>query len=149
MALFSKENLLHLLQHSNETNLVFRYKGDPPFRSSTYHVFIIIARIANDGSLVLVNGTSKIEERKKATRLMGIDVDKTLVYIPSKKYNFFSKETVVDCNSVNVLNHKEIKIDDFEYIQNGHLNEDDFEKIKQAIIASPLVAPYIKNSLKN
>lgn len=149
MALFSKENLLHLLQHSNETNLVFRYKGDPPFRSLTYHVFIIIARIANDGSLVLVNGTSKIEERKTATRLMGIDADETLVYIPSKKYNFFSKETVVDCNSVNVLNQEEIKIDNFEYIHNGHLSEDDFEKIKQAIIASPLVAPYIKNSLKN
>ena len=149
MALFSKENLLHLLQHSNETNLVFRYKGDPPFRSSTYHVFIIIARIANDGSLVLVNGTSKIEERKTATRLMDIDADETLVYIPSKKYNFFSRETVIDCNSVNVLNQEEIKIDDFEYIHNGHLSEDDFEKIKHAIIASPLVAPYVKNSLKN
>lgn len=149
MISFSKKDLLHILQHSNETNLVFRYKGNPPFRSSTYHVFIIIARIANDGRLFLVNGTSKIEERKKATRLMGIDDNKTLVCIPSKKYNFFSKETVVDCNSVNVLNHKEIKIDDFEYIQNGHLSEDDFEKIKQAIIASPLVAPYIKNSLKN
>ena len=136
MALFSKENLLHLLQHSNETNLVFRYKGDPPFRSSTYHVFIIIARIANDGRLFLVNGTSKIENRKTATRLMGIDADETLVYIPSKKYNFFSRETVIDCNSVNVLNQEEIKIDDFE-------------KIKHAIIASPLVAPYIKNSLKN
>lgn len=85
MALFSKENLLHLLQHSNETNLVFRYKGDPPFRSSTYHVFIIIARIANDGRLFLVNGTSKIENRKTATRLMGIDADETLVYIPLKK----------------------------------------------------------------
>lgn len=148
MISFSKKNLLHILQHSNETNLVFRYKGNPPFRSSKYHVFIIIARIANDGSLVLVNGTSKIEERKKATRLMGIEVDKTLVCIPSKKYNFFPKETVVDCNSVNVLNYEEIKIDDFEYIQNGHLGEDDFEKIKQAIIASPLVAPYIKNNLK-
>lgn len=99
--------------------------------------------------MVLVNGTSKIEERKTATRLMGIDADETLVYIPSKKYNFFSKETVVDCNSVNVLNQEEIKIDNFEYIHNGHLSEDDFEKIKQAIIASPLVAPYIKNSLKN
>lgn len=141
MALFSKENLLHLLQHSNETNLVFRYKGDPPFRSSTYHVFIIIARIANDGRLFLVNGTSKIENRKTATRLMGIDADETLVYIPLKKYNFFSRETVIDCNSVNVLNQEEIKIDDFEYIHNGHLNEDDFEKIKHAIIASPLVAP--------
>lgn len=149
MALFSKENLLHILQHSNETNLVFRYKGNPPFSSLTYHVFIIIARIANDGSLVLVDGTSRVEERKKATRLMGVNIDETLVYIPSKKYNFFSRETVIDCNSVNVLNQEEIKIDDFEYIQNGHLSEDDFEKIKHAIIASPLVAPYIKNSLKN
>lgn len=92
MISFSKKDLLHILQHSNETNLVFRYKGDLPFRSSTYHVFIIIARIANDGSLVLVNGTSKIEERKKATRLMGIDADKTLVYIPSKNITSFQRK---------------------------------------------------------
>lgn len=149
MISFSKESLLHMLLCGKETNLVFRYKGDPPFHSPKYHVFIIVTKIANDGSLVLVNGTSKIEKRKTATRLMGIDADETLVYIPSKKYSFFSKETIIDCNSVNVLKPEEIKIDDFEYIQNGHLSEDDFEKIKQAIIASPLVAPYIKNNLKN
>ena len=149
MISFSKKNLLHTLLYGKETNLVFRYRGNPPFYSSTYHVFIIIARIANNGSLVLVNGTSKIEERKTAIRLMGIDVDKTLVYIPQKKYNFFSRETVIDCNSVKILNLEEIKINDFEYIRGGHLSEGDFEKIKQAVIASPLVVPHIKNNLKN
>ena len=149
MISFSKENLLHMLLYGKETNLVFRYRGNPPFHSSKYHVFIIVTKIANDGGLVLVNGTSKVEERKTATRLMGIDVDKTLVCIPSKKYSFFPKETVIDCNSVNVLNPEEIKINDFEYIRDGYLSENDFEKIKQAITASPLVAPYIKNIFKN
>lgn len=149
MAFFSKQNLLDILLKTSSNNLVFRYKGNPPFHSSTHHIFIIMARMVNSGDLILVNGTSKVDERLSRLETMGIDVDRTTVRISSKKYNFFPKETLIDCNSVNVLSPNEIKIDNFEYVRDGKMLEEDFAKIKQAVIASSLVEPYIKNNLKD
>lgn len=147
MISFSKQNLLDSVLNSKENNIVFRYNGNPPFLSNTHHVFVIVSRIVDSDDLILVCGTSQLDTVLNYLKKVGIDNNKTTVRISSQKYKFFPKDTIINCNSVYVINKSDIEINSFEYVKNGSLCDDDFALIKQAIVASPIVEPYIKNAL--
>ena len=67
---------------------VFRYKGDPPFESAGYHVFIVVVYEECTNTLFMVNGTSSIEKRLDALFKQSIHTDSTTVKINAGKYDF-------------------------------------------------------------
>lgn len=120
---------------------LFRLKGNDPFRSDDYHVFIVLNyNPGTNEALILVNGTTKIEKRLDNLSKLGVDIMKTTVRIDAGKYSFFPKETMIDCNSVHT---KRITIDDFRLRNilpiDGCLKDDDFEKIVSAVLESKQV----------
>lgn len=129
---------------------LFRLKGNDPFRSDDYHVFIVLNYNPDTNeALILVNGTTKIEKRLDNLNKLGVDTMKTTVRINAGKYSFFPKETMIDCNSVHT---KRITIDDFRLKNilpiNDCLEDDDFEKIVSAVLESRQVSDNQKSLIR-
>lgn len=129
---------------------LFRLRGDDPFHSDDYHVFIVLNYNpdANE-ALLLVNGTTQIEKRLDSLDKLGVDTMKTTVRICAGKYSFFSKETMIDCNAVHT---KRITTDDFRLKNilpiNGCLEDDDLEKIVNAVLESKQVPDSQKSLIR-
>jgi hypothetical protein len=129
---------------------LFRLKGNDPFRSDDYHVFIVLNYNPDTNeALILVNGTTKIEKRLDNLNKLGVDTMKTTVRINAGKYSFFPKETMIDCNSVHT---KRITMDDFRLKNilpiDGCLEDDDFEKIVSAVLESKQVPDNQKSLIR-
>ena len=128
--------------HVIKQGTLFRLKGDDPFKSDDYHVFIVLNYDPDTNeALLLVNGTTKIEKRLNNLIRLGIDTLKTTVRIEPGKYSFFPEETMIDCNNVHT---KHITIDDFETKNllpiDDHLEEEDLAKIINAVLESKQVS---------
>ncbi len=128
---------------------VFRYKGNPPFESAGYHVFIVVVYEECTNTLFMVNGTSSIEKRLDALFKQSIHTDSTTVKINAGKYDFFPRETLFDCNSVSEIRLSALNPDDFKYVHNGKMKPEDLQLIKEAIIKSRLVSERVKEAIRN
>lgn len=94
----------------------------------------------------MVNSTSQVEKAIKRRR----HIPNTLVKIDNTEYTIFTRESVVDCNSVIKKTIEEIvfllKSKQLEYKPEMPIGI--VEKLREAIIASPIVENYIKEMLK-
>lgn len=142
--MFSKEQLFEAFKYTAKKSLVFRYKGDPPFDSETHHVFVILYRAPESGELFLVNGSSKYDKKYSILYKMGRNPEDTLVCIEGGKYNFFPLKTAIDCNTVHEINLESLVLEDFEYISDCSIEEDDMDKIIFGIKNSDSVPGRIK-----
>ena len=142
--MFSKEQLFNIFKYTAEKSLVFRYKGNPPFDSETHHVFVILYRAPENGELFLVNGSSKYDKISSILSRMGRDPEKTLVEIEGGKYDFFPLKTAIDCNTVHEITLESLSLEDFEYISDGSIEENDMNRIISGIKNSKSVPDRIK-----
>lgn len=145
--MFSKEQLLEVFKNTAGKGVVFRYRGDPPFSSDTHHVFIILYRIPETDEVLLVNGSSKYDKIFRTLNRMSLDPCKTLICINPGEYSFFPRKTAIDCNTVHEFSLDSLKIDDFEYVIGGEINDTDMDKIIQGIKNSTSISPIIKELL--
>lgn len=130
--------------------MVFRLKGAEPFESEVYHVFTVLNYDPTTYEvLYLVNGTSQLSKRyADLERQPGVDPAITTVAIVKGAYSFFSKDTLIDCNTVHEFNLGAVDFsDDTVELIFDELSSDDTSKIVAAVKASPLVEPYIKSKL--
>lgn len=145
--MFSDEQLFELFKKYAGKALVFRYKGDPPFHSETYHIFIILHRTIETGELLLVNGSSKFEKRLLTLERMDLNPEKTLVDINPGAYSFFPERTAIDCNTIHSINLKNLKLEDFSYVPNGIMSDDDMSRIVSGVKNSSMVSSRVKDLL--
>lgn len=128
---------------------VVRIAGNYPFESNKLHVFIVLnKKPGEDVVLVAVNGTTQIEKRYAYYHRLGIpDDDMPLVSIERGKYSFFSKDTVVDCNTVSEINLDTI---DFKciFFENKHIDQGDLSNIIAKVLNSDEISLYHKRLIE-
>lgn len=129
---------------------ILRIKGDPPFTSDKYHFFIVLnLNPATEEVLLLVAGTSQVQKRLEArARTSGDDqyVANTTKVFPASSYNFFSKQTLFDCNEVHKV-HIEIIARSNLQVDNFSISEEDAIDLVAKVGNSRLVEPRIKRQL--
>lgn len=138
-------------RHSLRQGSVFRLKGDIPFDSDCYHVFVVLNYDTNTGDvLFLVNGTSQVEKRWLALEdVQRIDAKSTTVYIKAGSYSFLSKDTLFDCNSVHCVNVNKLDLDNIKIISDDALTQEDIDRLVKATSLSPVVERFIKNKIQS
>ena len=132
-----------------EPGFAFRMKGDEPFQSDSYHVFVVLNRNPKTGEcLILANSTSKVDKRKRTLNSLGIDPEKTTVMFKPGDYSFITKETIFDCNSINTIDIKDIPFagDQIRFLSEN-MREDDVQRLVAAVKNSPRVEPKYKSLL--
>ena len=130
---------------------VFLLKGDQPFCSDTYHVFVVLNYDPRSSELLyLVNGTSQILKSYKRLELLGVDPKSTTVCMRAGEYKFISKDTMFNCNSVHVVSLSKIDFssDMLKDITCDQLSQTDIESLIAATLASPAVSLHIKNKIQ-
>lgn len=145
--MFSKEQLFEIFKDNAGKALVFRYKGNPPFESDTHHVFMILYRAPRTGEILMVKGSSRYDKIFQTLERMNRDPSNTLISIEPGAYNFFPLKTAIDCNTVYEMSLDALRIEDFEYVTNGKIRDDDMARIIMGIKNSPSIAPRIKELL--
>jgi hypothetical protein len=130
---------------------VLRIKSDPPFESNDYHFFVVLnVEPATEDILLLVSGTSQIQKRLEARlRISDNDeqyVNDTTKVFPSSSYDFFTKQTLFDCNEVHkvkleIIERKNLLVNGFS------LSENDVMALVAKVGNSKLVEPRIKRQL--
>lgn len=137
-------------RRSLQQGSVFRLKGDVPFNSERYHVFVVLNYNVDTGDIIiLVNGTSQVTKRWCALEdIKKIDAKATTVYIKAGVYSFLSKDTLFDCNSVHCVNIDDLNLDNIKTIANGALSKEDIDRLVNATLASPVVERYVKNLIR-
>lgn len=123
------------------------YFTETSFYNPEPHYFIVLNKAPlKDKFLILVNSTSQVEKAIKRRR----HSPNTLVKIDNTEYAIFTKESVVDCNSVMKKTIEEIvdllKSNKLSYKPEMPIGI--IEKLREAVIASPIVENYIKEMLK-
>lgn len=129
---------------------VFRLKGNIPFDSGCYHVFVVLNYDTNTGDvLFLVNGTSRVEKRWRALEdTQRIDAKSTTVYIKAGSYNFLPKDTLFDCNTVHCVNINTLDLNNIKIISDDTLTQEDIDKLIKATLSSPIVERFVKNEIQ-
>lgn len=129
---------------------VFRLKGDIPFDSDCYHVFVVLNYDTNTGDvLFLVNGTSQVEKRWCALEdVQRIDAKSTTVYVKAGSYSFLSKDTLFDCNNVHCVNINALDLNNIKIISDDALTQEDVDKLTKAALSSPMVERFVKNKIQ-
>ncbi len=130
---------------------VLRIKGSPPFESDGYHFFVVLnVNPATEEILLLVSGTSQVqkrlESRLRVSENDGQYVEDTTKVFSSSTYEFFSKQTLFDCNEIykvklEVIKRKNMLVDNFS------LSEQDATELISKVGNSKLVEPRIKRQL--
>ena len=132
---------------------VFRLKGDIPFESDKYHIFIVLNNEPqSDTVLLLVNGTSKVEKKLQILHHIYRDnANRTSVIIEANSYQFITKQTIIDCNEVKTININAINFnsDDFKPIVSDELSQSDIDKVINAVLNSTNVSDHIKQKIQN
>ena len=130
---------------------VFRLKGQIPFPSDNYHVFVVLNyEPKSDELLLLVNGTSKVEKKLQYLhRIYQENATKTSVIIEAGSYRFISKQTIIDCNEVKAINLNSIDFstDVVKAITNDELSDYDINRIITSVLNSTNVPAYIKQKI--
>lgn len=129
---------------------VFRLKGDIPFESECYHVFVVLNYDVSTGEILfLVNGTSQVAKRWLALEdVRGIDARLTTVYMRAGSYGFLPRDTLFDCNSVHCVNIDMLDLDNIKMITDEELTEEDVERLVCAALASPVVERFVKRKIR-
>lgn len=131
---------------------VFRLKGDIPFESDKYHIFIVLNNEPqSDTILLLVNGTSKVEKKLRVLHHIYHDnTNKTFVIIEANAYQFITKQTIIDCNEVNAIDVNAINFnsDDFKPIISDELSQNDIDRVINSVLNSTNVSDHIKKKIK-
>lgn len=120
------------------------YFIEETFTSEDPHYFIVLNKNPiTDINLLMVCASSQIEKVK--IRRLNLSVD-TLVVIKKDEYADFTKDSIVDCNYVyfyhldqliNKLKKNMLKL-------KSYVSEELFEKLRNAVISSPLVENELK-----
>lgn len=94
----------------------------------------------------MVNSTSQVEKAIKRRR----HIPNTLVKIDGTEYAIFTRESVVDCNSVTKKTIEEIVslLKNKQLACKPEMAIEIVEKLREAVIASPVVENCIKEMLK-
>ncbi|KJU87687.1 hypothetical protein MBAV_000119, partial [Candidatus Magnetobacterium bavaricum] len=103
-------------------------------------------------SLLLCIITSKVERRTKYYEFRHKTAVDCLVKVDNNILSFLKVESVIDCNSIELIPKKELldRIDPTHSIvvKQRNISNELKEEIGRAIKKSPLVKPYIKKLLK-
>jgi hypothetical protein len=115
------------------------------------HYFIVLNRSPRiKNILVLVCASSQTKKRQEIAKKLGFS-DDTLVLISPSEYSLFSKNTVVDCNSVFEKTAQSL-IDKLEACKLGVCTEimpaEIVEKLIRGVKASTQVSEEVKEILK-
>ncbi len=116
------------------------------------HYFIVLNKNPrNEEVLILVCASSQVEKRKQISKRLRFPTE-TLVIISPSEYPLFTKETVVDCNSVFEKNAQSL----VDKLEHGKLKicvelipEQIVEKLVKGIIASAKISENIKKLLSD
>ncbi len=140
-----------IFENSLKQGSIFRLKGDTPFKSEDYHIFVVLNRLPQPGeALLLVNGTSKVEKKKAIlSKIYSADVKHTTVILEANSYSFITKQTIIDCNDVKMvdLNVINFNSNDIKPITSGELSEEDINRIVSAVLNSSAVSKNIKQQI--
>lgn len=119
------------------TGSVFRLKGDKPYSSKgKFHVHIVLRKDTETDKVLMftVSGTTQISSRRNYYKQLGVpEEDIPIVYIKGGKYKFFSKDTCIDCGSVDTFNFSSIPDSDLRVID-GRIDEGDLDEIFYMIL---------------
>lgn len=132
---------------------VIRIKGDIPFCSNKYHVFIVLNHELdedkiNEAILLTVNGTTQYEKRLQYYRSHGIAADDApIVLINGGKYNFFSRDTWIDCSDISRFEFSKIDTGDILALDGEYIDNKDMDKIIKLVLQSDLIAPIYKRMI--
>ncbi len=103
--------------------------------------------------LVVCIITSQIDKRKRYYKNSNVSALESLIEVDSKDFPFLSKPSLIDCNLVEMISKTgfESRVEKsfkFEMRERGRSFPEKLQAaILQAIKKSPLVGPYIKNSI--
>lgn len=140
-----------VFENSLKQGSIFRLKGDTPFESEDYHIFIVLNHSPQPNEmLLLVNGTSKVEKKKAIlSKIYHTDVENTTVVLEANSYSFITKPTIIDCNDVKMvdLNTINFNSNDIKPITSDELSEEDINKIISATLNSSAVSENIKQKI--
>ena len=141
-----------VFENSLKQGSVFRLKGDTPFKSEDYHIFVVLNYSPqSDEALLLVNGTSKVGKKKAIlSKIYPSEVEQTTVILEANSYSFITKQTIIDCNDVKMvdLNVINFSSNDIKPITSSELSREDIGKIVSATLNSPAVSENIKQKIK-
>ena len=132
-----------------EQGFAFRLKGDSPFVSDKYHIFVVLNYNPKTGTvLLLVNETSQVEKCERILKRFGINVEETTVKMQPGDYSFITKETLFDCNTVHEVNIGQISfLNDNVKFLSEKLSDEDIKRLVDATKASPRVKKIYKDML--
>ena len=132
---------------------ICHFKDKAHLKEAPAHFYIIIPT-QDDNFMLLCMITSKVEKKIRYYTLTNKKALQSLVYLDKKDLQFLSLDcSVMDCNQSEYIENMELvrRIDEeigFKIIiEPDKFQEGLKEKIKQAIIVSPLIKPFIKKKL--
>ena len=130
---------------------LFRMKGDEPFLSDEYHIFIVLNYDPHTHeALILVNGTSQVQKRLRYYHSNPQRrADQAIIIFEAGKYPFFPKKTLIDCNSVTTccINSTHFVNGDLQPMSE-RLSDEDLQRIIEGVMNSRTIPPYIKNKIQ-
>lgn len=89
---------IHILA-TIQTGSVY-YFEEERLSSSEPHYFIVLNKNPRtEGFLILVLASSQVEKRQQMATMLGFSKE-TLVFVSPSEYPFFTRDTVIDCNTV-------------------------------------------------
>lgn len=120
-----------------EQGSVIRIRGNPPFPSDKFHVFVVLnADPTGDCVLVTVNGTTQYEHRAQFYERIDIPRDKQpMLYIRANTYDFFSRDTWIDCHRVLAFKLSQVRRRNILLI-NEKVSDTDLQWLVQKVLES-------------
>ena len=134
-----------------QSGCVYYYEeNSPEFLSAEPHYFVVLNKDPiTDALLILVCASSQIQKRKNWVEDMGYP-EETLVFISPDHYQGFSKDTVIDCNTIFqktiddiIEKRRETKLRVCPEI----MPQEIVKQLRQGVIASPRIARSYKKLL--
>ena len=130
---------------------IIRIKSNPPFESEKYHFFVVLnINPSTEEVLLLISGTSQVqkrlEDRLRTNNNDGQYVQDTTRVFPESTYDFFTTQTLFDCNQVHSVKLEVIKRRNL-LVDNLSLSDEDTLDLVSKVGNSRLVAPVIKRQL--
>lgn len=149
--MFDDETYKHAVHRALKRGDILRIKSEPPFQSDSYHFFVVLnIDPASEEVLLLVSGTSQVQKQlENRMRTSGDDgqyVHDTTKVFSVESYDFFTKQTLFDCNEVypvklEVIERRNLLVDGYA------LSENDIAELVVKVSNSRLVPSHIKRQL--
>ncbi len=125
------------------------YFVEESFASTEPHYFIVLNKTPIiDKLILLVSASSKIENVERIRRNFPSE---TLVIISPAQYTVFKYETIIDCNTIfeKPIDHLVDKLTQGELQLKDEMDQRLVGKLREGVIASPLIEEYIKELIKD